>query len=453
MATLQIVGGALQLAGINIPQTNACSEFGSSLWLLCISPLTCSRLQKIATDLLQLNRILEEAISQNSARIGAALVSVLRPLSSVLKDPALNEMIGSLTNNHSLISSNNLLRAIENQVALIKTDSRCHNPVWIEQEAENALQPYVQLTKLFQQLLVPSRGHRSNPSERVDELPRILTTGTTLDANLPISADTTLVEPVKDPTAPSTHQAGVELPHISVQVDNDINQGILLSKNMSAGQIFDHLVKRGCQDLTSAIDSNHFSSEVVACGNFGDIWKGKLNDGTDVAIKVWRLTWLTTDKQKSLKRLMRELYNWSKAKHINIHQLLGVIMFQGRVGMVSKWMPNGNLQEYLSEHPSVDRYQLCVQVSKGMHYLHANNMIHGDLKATNVLVSSEGVAKLTDFDHSIISNCSLVFSATTQTGGGTLRWMAPELLSEDTSMRNKQTDIYALGMTLMVRAW
>ncbi|CAE6455991.1 unnamed protein product [Rhizoctonia solani] len=104
-------------------------------------------------------------------------------------------------------------------------------------------------------------------------------------------------------------------------------------------------------------------------------------------------------------------------------------MFQGRVGMVSKWMPNGNLQEYLLENKSADKNQLCEQVCKGVQYLHTKGMIHGDLKATNILVSSDGSAKLTDFDHSIISNCSLVFSATTQNGGGTLRWMVKLLLT------------------------
>ncbi|KAG8727476.1 hypothetical protein FRC11_013082, partial [Ceratobasidium sp. 423] len=201
---------------------------------------------------------------------------------------------------------------------------------------------------------VRSRGYRPNPSGRMNKPPPVSTMKTTS----PISLDTPLVESVKGPTAPSTHKAWIEPPQLSVEVNDEITGRILQSKDMSADQIFKHLVKRGCRDLTSAIDANHFSSEVVACGNFGDIWRGKLNDGTEVAIKVWRLTWLTTDKQKSLKRLMRELYNWSKAKHVNIHQLLGVIMFQGRVGMVSRWMPNGNLQEYLSENPTVGRYQL-----------------------------------------------------------------------------------------------
>jgi len=108
--------------------------------------------------------------------------------------------------------------------------------------------------------------------------------------------------------------------------------------------------------------------------------------------------------------------------------------------------------------PDVDRYQLCVQVAEGVAYLHSINLVHGDLKGLNILVSRDGVPKISDFDHAILSNSTLAFSATTNVGGGTLRYMAPELLlhkEEDGEaasppvMRNKHTDIYALGMTML----
>lgn len=104
----------------------------------------------------------------------------------------------------------------------------------------------------------------------------------------------------------------------------------------------------------------------------------------------------------------------------------------------------------------------CLSVSRVLDYLFCPQC--------NVLVSQDGTAKLSDFDHSILlSNChTLVFSATTNPGGGTPRWMvslttgssalldfriqAPELLlsSEDDTgppgTRSKEADIYALGM-------
>ncbi|KAF8596615.1 kinase-like protein [Ceratobasidium sp. AG-I] len=195
----------------------------------------------------------------------------------------------------------------------------------------------------------------------------------------------------------------------------------------------------------------------MARGGFGDVWKGELTNGVVVAVKCVLLHHTPEGDQKGLKRAMRETYVWSKARHENVQELTGVIMFRGLLGMVSPWMENGNLQEYLKAHAEVERYPLCVQLAAGMAYLHSIDMVHGDLKALNVLVSSEGVLKINDFDHSILASMTLRFSQTSKNGGGTLRWMAPELLeimsdeleAAPTPARNKQTDMYAFGMEIL----
>ncbi|CAE6396175.1 unnamed protein product, partial [Rhizoctonia solani] len=224
------------------------------------------------------------------------------------------------------------------------------------------------------------------------------------------------------------------------------------SIEMTPSTMFECLIGHGCLDLRTCIDPSRFSSCRVAEGGFGDVWKGQLTDGINVAIKVLRYGLVREDGPKSIKRAMREIYNWSKLEHKNIHKLLGVTIFQERLGMVSKWMERGTLQQYLCKSNDINRYALCYQIAEGVAYLHSANvnMIHGDLKASNILVSSDGILELTDFDYSIISDCSLVFSATTRMGGGTLRWMAPELVvDEEPTDRNTRTDIYALGMTFL----
>ncbi|CUA77250.1 hypothetical protein RSOLAG22IIIB_12626 [Rhizoctonia solani] len=82
--------------------------------------------------------------------------------------------------------------------------------------------------------------------------------------------------------------------------------------------------------------------------------------------------------------------------------------------------------------------------------MHSCNMIHGDLKAINVLVSSDGVAKISDFDFSIMKGASiLVFSESSNSRSGSARWSAPEILLAETPIRTTQADIYALGMTML----
>ena len=67
----------------------------------------------------------------------------------------------------------------------------------------------------------------------------------------------------------------------------------------------------------------------------------------------------------------------------------------------------------------------------------------------NVLISPEGRAVLTDFGFSRIANSS--FSMPYLCGGGTLRWMAPEIL--DTGEATAAADVWAFGMTCLVSAY
>ncbi|KAG8724263.1 hypothetical protein FRC09_020551 [Ceratobasidium sp. 395] len=109
--------------------------------------------------------------------------------------------------------------------------------------------------------------------------------------------------------------------------------------------------------------------------------------------------------------------------------------------MVSPWMENGNLMTYIKRNSSVNRYQLCTEVAQGLAYLHKREMVHGDLKAANVLISDRGVAMLTDFGNAILSLSTVQFGGT-ETG---CKISAPELMMES-GKHSRPADVYALGM-------
>ncbi|KAH7338145.1 kinase-like domain-containing protein [Rhizoctonia solani] len=222
-----------------------------------------------------------------------------------------------------------------------------------------------------------------------------------------------------------------------------------ISHHMSMQEMFHHLLCHGCVNFSSQMDAQQENAMIVNGGGFGDIWLGRLSDGTQVAIKAWRASVIEQCDYKTLKRATREIYYWSKLKHENIHQLMGVIMFKGQyLGMVSQWMENGNLCGYMRKNPNFDRCKMSVRVASGLVYMHHRNAVHGDLRASNILVSSDGDPKLTDFGLSTMSEAGLAFSETTNVHAGSMRWASPEQLLEG-SPSSKPSDVYALGMTIL----
>ncbi|QRV77405.1 Tyrosine-protein kinase [Ceratobasidium sp. AG-Ba] len=206
---------------------------------------------------------------------------------------------------------------------------------------------------------------------------------------------------------------------------------------------------RGCRDMTSQIDTTTGGDYPISSGGFGDIYRCKLRNGTEVAVKTVRLYVGSNDQDKKhLKHAAQELYAWSKCKRPNVQPLLGLAMSRGQVGMVAEWESNGSMPEYIERHPKVDRVVISSQISEGLAYLHASGVVHGDLKGANVLVSRDGVPRLADFGNAKLQEYTLKFTKTSTKETMSSRWAAPELY--EGALCCFKTDIYALGMTILV---
>ncbi|KAG9100252.1 hypothetical protein FRC06_004356 [Ceratobasidium sp. 370] len=254
------------------------------------------------------------------------------------------------------------------------------------------------------------------------------------------------VSPLADPSATlgnslspgSTPVAASPSPGVEYQAKT-----VVISSTMLASEIISHLVDRGCEDVTSRLDLGQCGAHPIAGGGFGDIYLGTLVGGAKVAIKCPRV-FLKNNEQgnKILKNIAREIYASSKLKHPNVLELIGLSTFRGQISIVSPWMENGTLLEYVTKHPE------CVQVSAGLAHLHESDNVHGDVKSPNVLISEDGVAKLTDFGNTALKKYTLEFTGTTSGSNISVRWTAPEVLVGD-SAYTKEADIYALGMTFL----
>ncbi|OAX38633.1 kinase-like protein, partial [Rhizopogon vinicolor AM-OR11-026] len=171
-----------------------------------------------------------------------------------------------------------------------------------------------------------------------------------------------------------------------------------------------------------------------ATGGYGDIWKCSMSNtkfGTRcVAVKSIRVS-QSDDKElyKIGRRIRREAYVWINLSHDNILSFEGIINDFGQLpALVSLWMENGSLNVYLKNvFPSLSsrrKLELIQQVAAGLSYLHGEDVVHGDLTATNIFVDDHGNLRLADFGLSMIAaeSGNLTFGSLQSAN---TRWMAP----------------------------
>ncbi|CAE6489328.1 unnamed protein product [Rhizoctonia solani] len=154
------------------------------------------------------------------------------------------------------------------------------------------------------------------------------------------------------------------------------------------------------------------------------------------------------ERGKNLKRTAREIYAWSHCNHQGVLPLLGFVCFQGQMALVTPWMGAGSLKQYIMKGLLLKPLRTCSQLAAAVEYLHVTGVVHGDIKPDNILMTDQGNAQIADFGNAVLTRpTSLDFTHTTSFNC-TIRFTAPEVLREQSRIFTKESDIYALGMTM-----
>lgn len=119
--------------------------------------------------------------------------------------------------------------------------------------------------------------------------------------------------------------------------------------------------------------------------------------------------------------------------------------------------PNGTLRDLLDASPdlsAVDRFYIARGICSGMAALHAQNILHLDLKPTNVVHDAENTPMIADFGLALVEGGLSVMASGTPTGGGggggtrgTDQYKAPELFDDDPKY-DRPADVYSYSMLL-----
>ncbi|KAL3527264.1 hypothetical protein ACH5RR_011920 [Cinchona calisaya] len=180
----------------------------------------------------------------------------------------------------------------------------------------------------------------------------------------------------------------------------------------------------------------------IASGAFGDLYKG-MYCSQEVAIKVLKPERVNIDM---LKEFSQEVFIMRKIRHKNVVQFLGACTRPPNLCIVTEFMSKGSVHDFLHKQKGTFKLsailKVAVDVSKGMNYLHQNNIIHRDLKTANLLMDEHEVVKVADFGVSRVVSQTGVMTAET----GTYRWMAPEVIEH--KPYDHKADVFSFGIVL-----
>ncbi|XP_023699297.1 megakaryocyte-associated tyrosine-protein kinase [Paramormyrops kingsleyae] len=172
-------------------------------------------------------------------------------------------------------------------------------------------------------------------------------------------------------------------------------------------------------------------------GEFGVVYEGDYM-GQKMAVKNIKC-------DVTAQAFLQETAVMTKLQHKNLVRLLGVILHNG-LYIVTEFMAKGNLVNFLRTRGRavVSCHQLVrftLDVCEGMEYLESKKLVHRDLAARNILVSSDSVAKISDFglakvDPKCVDNAKLP-----------IKWTAPEALKKG-GMFSTRSDVWSFGVLL-----
>ncbi|KAK0210526.1 kinase-like domain-containing protein [Desarmillaria ectypa] len=196
------------------------------------------------------------------------------------------------------------------------------------------------------------------------------------------------------------------------------------------------------EDLTGQVTFN--SRRIAARGTYNDIYKGEWLDKESVSVRLPRIA--ESGNADVQRRFEREVTIWRSLTHKNVVPLYGFLRTDDDIYSVSPWMDNGTVNVFIRNNPQVNRLRILSEISEGMEYLHRKEVIHGDLRGANVLISRDGTPRLSDFGMSkFLADCGKGMTSSPTINP---RWGAYELLQTSGTI-STFSDVWSFAMVAL----
>ncbi|XP_008782532.2 receptor-like serine/threonine-protein kinase ALE2 isoform X2 [Phoenix dactylifera] len=232
---------------------------------------------------------------------------------------------------------------------------------------------------------------------------------------------------------------------------------ILGSRSSSASASFNSSITyKGSAQTFSIAEieraTNRFdSSRIIGEGGFGRVYRGVLEDGTKVAVKV-----LKRDDLQGGREFLAEVEMLSRLHHRNLVKLIGICTEEHIRCLVYELISNGSLESHLhgvdKETALLDwntRLKIALGAARGLAYLHEDSsppVIHRDFKSSNILLGHDYMPKVSDFGLARTAMKEGNEHISTRVMG-TFGYVAPEYAM--TGHLLVKSDVYSYGVVLL----
>ncbi|XVE60243.1 hypothetical protein DITRI_Ditri05aG0112900 [Diplodiscus trichospermus] len=226
---------------------------------------------------------------------------------------------------------------------------------------------------------------------------------------------------------------------------------------------FPRITYKELSNATGGFDDN----KLIGTGGYGRVYRGVLQDGTSIAVKVLHL-----QSGNSTKSFNRECQVLKRVRHRNLIRIITVCSLPDFKALVLPHMPNGSLDSRLYPHSEsglgsgssslslLQRVSICSEIAEGMAYLHHHSpfrVIHCDLKPSNILLNVDMTAMVSDFGMARLvmtvgagngdEDIEKMGNSTANMLCGSIGYIAPEYgYGSSTSIRG---DVYSFGVVVL----
>ncbi|XP_054821685.1 calmodulin-binding receptor-like cytoplasmic kinase 3 [Prosopis cineraria] len=205
--------------------------------------------------------------------------------------------------------------------------------------------------------------------------------------------------------------------------------------------------------LNQIVKATHNFSDTLRIGEggFGTVYRAQLEDGLVVAVKRAKREHFETLRTE----FSSEVEILAKIDHRNLVKLLGYIDKGNERLLITEYVANGSLREHLDglRGNILDfnqRLEIAIDVAHGLTYLHTyaeKQIIHRDVKSSNILLTESMRAKVADFGFARVGPSNSDQTHISTKVKGTVGYLDPEYMK--TYQLTTKSDVYSFGILLL----